>query len=307
MSSRYWGYVGPQGEAGPVSTDELALFLRERLISIDTPVCPVEGMHWAPLSQWLPELAPFGVRASAALPPPAPRPGSLPPPTPFLSPWESPVAPRPAPPAAPEAPFALTPAQPPVQPALAKGWTDRKPHPWRRYAARMLDLTVVSLVMGALLGVVGLLFAPEPSAKFWQFLGSGPVGKVAEMMLSLLLVIPGNALLLGLTGGTLGKWMFGVKIVRPDGRPIGVLAALWREIRVWFQGLAMGIPFVSLFTLFAGFSWLKDDGHAPWDKPRQRIALHRPAGAWQVFLALVGLALLIAVRVWTLMPAKPGA
>lgn len=303
MSSRYWGYVGPQGEAGPVSTDELALFLRERLITIDTPVCPVEGMHWAPLSQWLPELAPFGMRSRAPLPLPPPTPASTLPPAPFLSPWESPVAPSPAPSAAPEAPFALTPAQP----VPTRGWTDRKPHPWRRYAARMLDLTVVSLLMGGLLGVVGALVAPEPSAKFWQFLASGPVGKIAEMMLSLLLVIPANALLLGLTGGTLGKWVFGVKIVRPDGRPIGVLAALWREIRVWFQGLAMGIPFVSLFTLFAGFSWLKDDGHAPWDKPRRRIALHRPAGAWQVFLAVVGLVVLIAVRVWTLMPAKPGA
>jgi uncharacterized RDD family membrane protein YckC len=305
MSTRYWSYAGPHGQAGPVSTEELALLLRERMIGGDTVVSPIEGVSWAPLAHWLPELVPFATWSSTPLPAPQRPPSAPPPALPAPAPWDPPVqsAPRPFIEAAP--PFALPHAPLPL--ATKGAWTDRTPHPWRRYWARMLDLAVMGSVMGLMLGVVGAVVAPEETNRFSAFLTSGPVGKVADLMLTLLLVIPGNALLLGLTGGTPGKWLFGIKIVRPDGRPIGVMAALWREIRVWFQGLAMGIPLVTLFTLFAGFSWLNDDGHAPWDKPRRRVALHRPTGAWQILLMLIGLVVLITLRVWLAMPSKPGA
>lgn len=296
MSQRYWGYAGPHGEAGPVSTDELALFLRERLITVDTPVCPIEGMNWAPLSHWLPELAPFGVRGAGPTPLPAPGP----------SPWDPiPQAPPPQSPpplALPQdpTPFILTPA-----PASAvRGWTDRKPHPWRRYWARMLDIAVMGGVTWFVIGFVAGAVAPEPTKRFFDFLTSGPLGKIADALLTLVVAIPGNAILLGLTGGTLGKWLFGIKVVRPDGRPIGVAAALWRELRVWVQGQAMGVPLISLFTLFGAYSWLNDDGHAPWDKPRQRAALHRPAGALQILLILIGLVLLFSIRAWIAAGAK---
>jgi uncharacterized RDD family membrane protein YckC len=300
MSTRYWAYAGPHGEAGPVSTDELALFLRERLIGVDTPVCPVEGMQWAPLSQWLPELTPFGARSAAPLPLPAPvQPAPAlpapafpaPAPSPSPSPWEPPPAAQVEP-----LPFIVAPA-----PALPKsGWTDRKAHPWRRYWARMLDVSVIGFVTWAVIGFVVGVVAPEPGKAFFAIFKQPIVGPLLDGLLTLVVAIPGTALLLGLTGGTPGKWLFGVKIVRPDGRPIGVAAALWREIQVWFRGLGMGIPLVALFTVFGGYSWLKDDGYAPWDKPRQRVALHRPAGFAQFVLFWLGLALLIAVRVWML-------
>ncbi len=277
-----------------MSTDELALFLRERLISIDTPVCPAEGMQWAPLSQWLPELAPFGGRAFDPLPLPAPRPAAPPSlPAPGPSPWDPPAPPPRAFPEDPT-PFALTPA--PAAPT--KGWTDRKPHPWRRYWARMLDIAVMGAATSFMIGVVMEIVAPGQAERWSAFLTNGVVGRLADLLLTLVLVIPGNALLLGLTGGTPGKWLFGIKIVRPDGRPIGVFAALGREVRVWFQGLAMGIPFASLFTLFGAYSWLTEDGYAPWDKPKQRVALHRRGGVGQVVLALLGFALLVAIRAW---------
>lgn len=296
MSSRYWGYLGPTGEGGPVSTDELALFLRERLITVDTPVRPAEGMRWEPLAYWLPELAPFAARPDDARARLDPGPSNSP--QPFA---DQPVEPR-APAALEEPPFVLAPAPGPAAPSSRRGWTDRAPHPWRRYGARLLDAAVLGYPTALLLGAIGGVVAPTQTQGVITFLTTDLWGRVADIMLNVLLVIPAHAILLGLTGSTPGKWLFGIRIVRPDGRPIGVFTAFWRELRVWFQGLAMGIPFVSLFTLFAGFSWLKDDGHTPWDPPKRRVALHRPQGAAQVLLALLGLALLIAVRVWEAQP-----
>lgn len=299
MSTRYWGYAGPHGQAGPVSTEELALLLRERMIGAETAVSPVEGAQWAPLAQWLPELVPFATR-SAPVAPPAQAP-VLPPvatEAPVL-PWEP--APQPALPvpfAEESLPFALAPAQP-VAPMAKGAWTDRKPHPWRRYFARMLDLSLTGAVTWMVIGFVWGMLAPAQSTAFFAWL-SQPLGRLVDVLLTMIVVMPGNALMLGLTGFTPGKWLFGVRVVRPDGRPIGLGPALWRELRVWVQGLALGIPLLSLITHIAGYHWLASDGHTPWDPPRRRLALHRKMGLWQVLLILVGLVVFVAIRLWVM-------
>lgn len=294
MSTRYWGYAGPHGEAGPVSTDELAFLLRERLIGVDTAIRPAEGMRWEPLSYWLPELAPFATAAAGATVSPPPV-NHTPPPPPSASPLEAPVE-RPAQPWVEEdaEPFVLT---PPVERSLSAGsWTDRAPHPWRRYWARALDTAVMGGITWVLIGFVLAIVAPEPSERFFAFMEQ-PLGRLVDMLLTIVVAMPGNALLLGLSGGTLGKWLFGIRITRPDGRPIGVFTALWRELRVWVQGLGLGVPLLSLVTMICGHVWLSKDGHTPWDPPRKRLATHRRVGVWQVLLMIIGLALLVAIRV----------
>ena len=296
MSTRYWGYAGPHGQAGPVSTEELALLLRERMIGAETAVSPVEGAHWAPLAQWLPELVPFATRP-LPLAPPVQAP-ALPPPVAEspISPWEP--APQPAPFAEDSLPFALAPLQP-AAPATRRGWTDRKAHPWRRCFARMLDLSLIGGITWVVIGFVWGLLAPAQSQAFFAWM-SQPLGRLADVLLTMIVVMPGNALMLGLTGFTPGKWLFGIQVVRPDGRPIGFGAALWRELRVWVQGLALGIPLLSLVTQIAGYSWLTADGHTPWDPPRRRLALHRKMGVGQGLLILVGFILFLAIRVWVM-------
>jgi len=146
------------------------------------------------------------------------------------------------------------------------------------------------------LGAVLFVIAPFQSERFFKIF-DGPLGGIVDAMLTLVVAIPGNALMIGLTGVSIGKWLCGVKVVRPDGRPIGVVAAFGREVRVWFQGFGMGAPLVSLFTLIGSFSKLNEEGRSPWDPPRQRVALHRPMNGLQIFLMIVAVALLIAVRV----------
>lgn len=320
MSTRYWIYAGPHGDGGPVSTDELALLLRERMLTVSTPVRPVSQMSWAPLAQWLPELAPFAVQQAAPppAPPPAPRPQPAPTPQPRPAPPpQSPPPPQPQPRPAPQPrfeeppPLRFEPPPPaPVEPPQLppplppKGsWTDRSPHPWRRYLARMFDTLVTGSVTWIAISMVMFVVAPFQAERFFA-LFKGPVGGILDAMLTLVAVIPGNALMIGLTGVSVGKWLFGVKVVRPDGRPIGFLAAFGRELQVWFNGLFFGAPFISLFTLIGSYSQLKEAKVAAWDPPRRRVVLHRPMNALQVCLILLAVPALIAARVGLSLLAK---
>lgn len=198
-------------------------------------------------------------------------------------------------------PLVIPQAPPPPPPKGA--WTDRKPHPWRRYLARMLDTTVTGTLTWVAFGAVFFLVAPFQAERFFA-LFEGPFGRILDVMLTLVAVMPGNALMIGLTGVTVGKWLCGIKVVRPSGRPIGLGAAFGREIHVWFAGLGFGVPFVSLFTLIRSSVKLSEDRHSAWDPPRERVVLHRPMNTLQVCLLILALALLIAGRIGVYLLSK---
>lgn len=183
-----------------------------------------------------------------------------------------------------------------VAQSVHRGWTDADPHPWRRYLARMTDSVVVGALIWMIVGAVFFIVAPEEAARFFS-LFEGPLGSILDLMLTLVVTSLSSAVLIGLTGFSLGKWLFGIRVVRPNGRPIGVAAALEREALVLTRGLAFGIPLVSLYTLISSYRRLEDQGYSVWDKPTQRILLHRPMNRFQIGLMIVTVPVVIAARI----------
>ena len=188
------------------------------------------------------------------------------------------------------------PPEPPKIPPVKGAWIDAKPHPWRRYFARAIDVVVVGGLTWAVIGIVFGLVNPAGAMAFFA-LFDGPGGRILDLILTLLATIPGTALMVGLTGLSVGKWLFGVKVVQRDGTTIGVLAALGREIEVFAMGFGLGVPLVSLFTLIGSYRRLIDDGHTAWDKPKDAIVLHRPMNALQVVLICLAIPFLIMARI----------
>ncbi len=171
-----------------------------------------------------------------------------------------------------------------ASPAPATGWTDTSPHPWRRYAARILDNMVVGLMTWWIIGLVAYSVAPAESEAFFSVF-DGPLGGIADQLLTLLCAIPGTAALIGLTGLTPGKWIFGVRVLR-EGRPIGFPAALNRELEIWVRGLACGIPLISLLTLSNSYNELTTGKRrTAWDLRQGNIVTHRD----QSVLATIGM------------------
>ena len=121
--------------------------------------------------------------------------------------------------------------------------------------------------------------------------------RFADAVMTVAAAIPLNAALIGFTGSSLGKWLFGVRVAGEDGQPIGVGKALLRELFVWARGMGLGIPVVNLITFWLSYSRLEKNGATPWDEQGHHVVLYRPEGTGQTIGVAVGVVLFLIVAV----------
>lgn len=187
-------------------------------------------------------------------------------------------------------------SEPPSQPVDDDGWQYTRPGPWRRYLARLFDTVLLGSLIWLALATLFLAFSPG----IYQAL-YGPVSvlnnAVSKSILTFAAVIPVEAWILGLTGTTAGKWVFGVRITHGDGRAIGFAKAIRREGAVFLQGLALGIPLFSTISKIIAFFRLRSEGATGWDAGKPWVVTYRPRGAAQTCLFISGTIVLIAAMV----------
>ena len=85
----------------------------------------------------------------------------------------------------------------------------------RRLVALLIDWVIASLSAVALFGWAGVRFPPA--------------GIRDQLILNGVFVVE-VAILVGLTGFSIGKRIMGLRLINPDGRPIGVPRALLRTL-----------------------------------------------------------------------------
>jgi uncharacterized RDD family membrane protein YckC len=256
MADEGWYYLKDEGAQGPATAEELESLVREGTIPQDTLVWRLGQDTWQPLAELFPSIV------TGPAPPPFPGVRSAPEPSqqrePFL-----PLVPR----------ASRSDATGGVQ------WIDRRPHPWRRYLARTLDETVNGAFAWCVIGIIVYVLWPANADSFFSMIGDN---KALNAMLTVVAAIPMNALLIGFTGGSLGKWLFGVKVVDADGEPLGIRTAIWRECVIGLKGLGLGIPIVALFTCWSAYKTLSETGSTTWDKQLAVEVVYRPHGPRQV-------------------------
>ena len=170
-------------------------------------------------------------------------------------------------------------------------------HAWRRWFARLIDIYVLSLIVGGLVGIVAVLAAPDQADQFFAMFDKPSAWvRVADLMLTNLLVLPLIACLLTLFG-TPGKWICGIKVVRiADGERPTLREAFSREFMVWWRGLGLCIPLVALFTMLRSHAYLNDHGETPWDRKLQLRVEFAPVNAWGIVKLFIGVAVVVLVR-----------
>ena len=182
-------------------------------------------------------------------------------------------------------------------------WTDTTPHPWRRYFARSLDIMINGGVTWWVFGFVFGFVAPTEATAFFHIFDI-PGGMFIDLMMTLIAAIPVTALMIGLTGSTFGKFMFGIRVRRRDGERLGVRRALVRELKIWALGMGCGIPVVTLITMISAYNHLSGEGRAAWDETDTRVT-HRTQDAFQWVLMVLGVVILIMVRVAAQLASSP--
>lgn len=167
-------------------------------------------------------------------------------------------------------------------------------HPWRRYFAKLIDISLLGVPPFMLLLFSIGYFFPGQSAGLVKVLDN-------EIIASVLFIgawIPIEAIFLSVFGNTPGRWLYGIYVRSSNGEKLSFGKAIERTSLVAVQGLGVGIPIIALFTQLFAHSRLKKTGTTLWDTSVGSIVWHMkwdPFRAVLCVIATVGVFFLIVV------------
>ena len=128
-------------------------------------------------------------------------------------------------------------------------------HPFRRYTARVLDVTILSVLIRFVLFVL-LRLRPVPDGLVNTLIVLG----------FWLLSLPVNAFFLHLWGTTPGKWIMGIRVLDFTGKKLDYADALFREWRVFGEGMGWQLPVYDLIRQYKSFMSYVQTGETDWDE-----------------------------------------
>jgi uncharacterized RDD family membrane protein YckC len=174
------------------------------------------------------------------------------------------------------------------------GWQWTGPAPWRRYLARTLDMFLLGSFTWM---VISILLAVMSKDLFETFFTRGGLMSFQVLASAVVMasLIPVQAILVGTSGTTIGKWIFGVRVTRRDGSAIGIRAALAREASVLGIGMACGVPLVAFIPIFIAYQVLTQTGTTQWDRGKDWVVTYREPGDGQSAMFILGVLLLVAM------------
>lgn len=164
-------------------------------------------------------------------------------------------------------------------------------HPWIRYFARVLDLSLYSMLW---------MFVQRILLR-WH-IGGGLGQNLVDIIAALALMLLFEPLFLHFFGTTPGKWVFGLTIRMEDGEKLEYRIAFLRTLEVWQSGMGFSIPIYNLVRFYRSYSQCKRGEPLLWDEGLQyRI---RDTKGWRIALCIGANVLLIALGVLILLEAQ---
>ncbi|AMP37388.1 RDD family protein [Ralstonia solanacearum] len=152
--------------------------------------------------------------------------------------------------------------------------SDTLASPWRRFFARIFDVWWELLTVS--FAISWVLSTSSSSFVAWtQDPVSSQLFTIACLPVAMLL----DALVYRVFGNTPGKALLKVKVRSVRGETLTFGAYVRRNFGLWVKGLALGIPFVNLFTMAAQRSRIKRHEPASYDEGTDYRVLSRPIGA----------------------------
>ena len=174
-----------------------------------------------------------------------------------------------------------------------------EPHPWRRYFARAIDLTLVGLMVSFVQYV--LLHRNYTTVSRWEDIICALIGW------GLLLLL--EPLLLARFGTTAGKWCMGITVTRSDGERLSYSEALNRTALVWFYGAGLGISIVELVCNYRSYRRYMNGEELAWESGSIERFDERGTGRMVLLYAAstaLSLALTLAMGLSAALPPNRG-
>lgn len=169
--------------------------------------------------------------------------------------------------------------------------------PWTRYFARVFDLSFLGTILMTAITLI-LPYISLAMSLQWYMADS----RVAFLVLLPVIMLI-NAVIISLLGNSIGRAIFGIKPVPLDGRTkFSFRENVRRELTVWVQGLALGIPVLNFFTMIPAFGRVSKGLPTTYDLGIASVRsfsdnkIRRAFGMLLVIALLVGITTLNAVE-----------
>ena len=178
---------------------------------------------------------------------------------------------------------------------VPKDWLELPVTPWRRYAARLLDISFFGGIAFLLISIIFYSVAPYSADRFFAIF-ENPSSIIVDVVLTTVLSCILTGAVIGVSGLSLGKIIFGVMVTDHNGNKIGITKGIQRDLAVFLRGLGLGIPLISIVTMYVAYSNLNKSNSTTWDSEKNYRVWHRPSSPIQYLLNTLGIILIIIIN-----------
>ncbi len=151
-------------------------------------------------------------------------------------------------------------------------------HPWRRFFARFID---------TILFVYPLYYIGFDLSDSIHILTNTLYIPIISIVIMNTLWIPLEAMCITYFGATPGKWLFGIRVKDRSGSRLIFSSAIKRTLYMYVVGAGLGLPIVTIFTLFFSFTRLLQTGTTVWDAANNSVVTHTPWGYIRTFCCVI--------------------
>lgn len=151
------------------------------------------------------------------------------------------------------------------------------PKPWHRFFARQIDLYLM-------FALAGLLWLTS------QYIFQVKTFEINQYLVILILSIVAlilNSLFFGMFRNTLGKQLFGIKVILEDWSLPTMWVYFQREFSVWVKGMGLGIPLIAIITLLVAFGASSRGELSTWDANCGTFVVQKHIGFIRAFLGFL--------------------
>ncbi|MCB5284945.1 MAG: RDD family protein [Candidatus Cloacimonetes bacterium] len=152
--------------------------------------------------------------------------------------------------------------------------------PWIRYWARILDLLIFQVVFT----LPATYFLLDPATM--NSLEYSPLFFPISIF-SMFVFCFYQAGIHSLFGSTSGKALMKISLANADGTPISFRQLLKREFGVYTAGMAIGVPYLGVFSMLWSMKKLATTGKTFWDEEGSFVVRHRIIGLRRIIAYIV--------------------
>ena len=154
------------------------------------------------------------------------------------------------------------PEHPPEQPTKTDSTVSTKAQAWRRFWARLIDVGIARISIEALFWVLFVLTGFSPPYE------THPIpAYVGTFVAWLAFLISYEALLISMTGSTIGKWLFRIRVLQENGARLSITDAFKRTNGAVGNGLfyLVGYPGVTVGAILLSYRQFLKTNTTKWD------------------------------------------